>query len=48
VTAGLHHIWTDIQEQGYKLHNICSLFQEATADDDAEFEEEEELVEEAQ
>jgi len=44
----LHHIWTDIQEQGYKLHiNICSFFQEATAEDDAEFEEEEEVVEEA-
>lgn len=45
----MHHIWTDIQKQGYKLHiNIYSFFQEATAEDDVEFEEEEELAEEAQ
>jgi hypothetical protein len=43
------HIWTDIQDQGYKLHiNVYFLFQEATADDDVEFEEEEEQVEETQ
>lgn len=43
----MHHVWTDVQDQGYKLHtNIYSFFQEATAEDDIEFEEEEEQVEE--